>query len=101
MFEWLTNLFHKSPDVAEIADQGIQKAQEITTAIPGDADNQVVQAVEEKVQQVTEHFEQIKENVPETAAAPSTPVTPVAPVDPAAAPTPSATAPANDQLKQQ
>lgn len=80
MFEWLTNLFHKSPDVAEMADQGIQKAQEITNVIPGEADNQVVDAVAEKVEQVTQQFEQIKENAPSVApAAPEGPATPPSP----------------------
>lgn len=64
MFEWFTKLFQHAEDVSQIADQGIQKAQEISDMIPGEADNQVVDAVSEKVEQVTGQFEEIKKNVP-------------------------------------
>jgi|JI10StandDraft_1071094.scaffolds.fasta_scaffold630915_2 hypothetical protein len=64
MFEWLTNLFHHADDVSQMADQGIQSAQEITDIIPGEVDNQVVDAVTEHVDQVTQQFEDIKKNIP-------------------------------------
>lgn len=68
MFEWLTSLFHKTPDVAEMADQGIQKAQEITSAIPSATEAPVVDAVAQKVEEVTQQFEQIKEAAPAVTA---------------------------------
>jgi methyl-accepting chemotaxis protein len=86
MFEWLTNLFHKSPDVAEMADQGIQKAQEITSAIPSATDAPVVDAVAEKVQQVTDQFEQIKEAAPAVTAPTENVSAAPAPAAPSAAP---------------
>lgn len=64
MFEWLTNLFHHAEDVSQMANQGIQSAQDIADAIPGEADNQVVDGITEKVEQVTGQFEDIKKNVP-------------------------------------
>jgi phage-related minor tail protein len=64
MFEWFTNLFQHAEDLSQMADQGIQSAQDITDAIPGEVDNQVADAVIEKVEQVTQQFEDIKNNIP-------------------------------------
>ena len=64
MFEWFTKLFQHAEDVSQMADKGIQSAQDIADIIPGEADNQVVDDVTEKVEQVTQQFEEIKKNIP-------------------------------------
>lgn len=66
MFEWFTNLFQHAEDVQKMAEDGIQSAQDITGMIPGEADDQVVEAITTKVEEVTGQFENIKENLPKS-----------------------------------
>lgn len=66
MFEWFTNLFQHADDISQMADEGVQKAQEITDLIPGDVDNQAVQAITNKVEEVSGQFESIKDNLPKS-----------------------------------
>lgn len=65
MFEWLTNLFSQHTDkIQQIAEEGMQSAQGITDMIPGDLDNQAVEGITTKVEEVTGQFEEIKNNLP-------------------------------------
>jgi hypothetical protein len=64
MFDWFTNLFKKADDVNQMAQDGVEKAREVTQMIPGDADDKVVDAVADKVEEVTQKFDDIKNNIP-------------------------------------
>lgn len=64
MFDWLKELFGRAGDVSQIAEDGAQKAREITQLIPGDADDKAVEAIADKVDEVTQKFDDIKKNIP-------------------------------------
>ena len=66
MFEWLTNLFSHAEDVQQMAEDGIKSAQDITDIIPGEVDNQVADAITDKVEEITGQFEAIKDNIPKS-----------------------------------
>lgn len=64
MFDWLKQLFGRADDVAQMAEDGAKKAREITKMIPGDADDKTVDAIADKVDEVTGKFDEIKKSVP-------------------------------------
>lgn len=64
MFTWLKNLFQQADDVSQMAQDGAEKARQITDMIPGDADDKTVDAIADKVDEVTQQFDAIKKNLP-------------------------------------
>lgn len=64
MFEWLKQLLGGAGDISQMAEDGAQKAREITNMIPGEADDAAVEAISGKVEEVTQKFEDIKKNLP-------------------------------------
>ncbi len=64
MFDWLKGLFGQADTVSQMAEDGAKKAREITQMIPGDADDRAVDAIADKVDEVTQKFDDIKKNIP-------------------------------------
>lgn len=64
MFDWLKGLFGRANDMQQMAEDGVKKAREITNLIPGEADDKLVDSVADKVEEVTQKFDDIKGSLP-------------------------------------
>ena len=64
IFDGFKKWFKQADDVQEMADNAVDQARVVTKMIPGDADDKLVDAVADKVEDMSQKFDDLKKNIP-------------------------------------